>query len=216
MEKSYTAVQPLAQQARLLTGQSAEQTVWPCSGPRRSAGQKIQRKKKAGAPGDGAICRTVWEPLCLGRIALPATVCRTSYWMTDTRTLNYTPETAAAMAKRACRRQLIAGVPRRTAGVGERRNRTDAAGHAMHGAVYVLCGHCAARRGVPACAGHRRLTLGVQTKNGVRHFGGRRSVKKSWFGQVFFHISLQPVKSFGAEVMFDAAGVPGGRLGADA
>ena len=51
------------------------------------------------------------EPLRLGRIALPAAVCRTSYWMTDTRTLNYTPETAAAMAKRACRRQLMQEFP---------------------------------------------------------------------------------------------------------
>ena len=31
--------------------------------------------------------------------------------MTDTRTLNYTPETAAAMAKRACRLQLLQEFP---------------------------------------------------------------------------------------------------------
>ena len=110
MEKSYTAVQPLAQQARLLTGQSAEQTVWHVL-DRTFGGAENTEEKEAGAPEEGALCQTIWEPLRLGRIALPAAVCRTSYWMTDTRTLNYTPETAAAMAKRACRRQLMQEFP---------------------------------------------------------------------------------------------------------
>ena len=110
MEKSYTAVQPLAQQARLLTGQSAEQTVWHVL-DRTFGGAENTEEKEAGAPEEGALCQTIWEPLRLGRIALPAAVCRTSYWMTDTRTLNYTPETAAAMAKRACRLQLMQEFP---------------------------------------------------------------------------------------------------------
>ena len=195
MEKSYTAVQPLAQQARLLTGQSAEQTVWHVLG-RTFGGAENTEEKEAGAPEDGALCQTIWEPLHLGHIALPAAVCRTSYWMTDTRTLNYTPETAAAMAKRACRRQLLQEFPGAQLEQRERRNRTDASR-----VCNARCGIRSVRtlRSPARCTRlrrTRRLTLAVQTKNGARHLGGRRSVKKSWFGQVLFHISLQPVKKF--------------------
>ena len=105
---SYTAQQPCTWTGSVLTGRS-RQTEETCVLGRTFTHRSGDWDGQNTWP--GAETRTEWLPLTLGRLALPASVCRTTQWEQAERTLTVSPETAAAMARRSCRLQLLANFP---------------------------------------------------------------------------------------------------------
>ena len=102
VEKQYTADQPLTAEAALYTGRSAEETTLYLPGCTRTAAPAV--------PLEGER-QTAWEPLRLGRLALPGCLRRVTTWEKTTGTLTYSEPTAAALALRRCREQLLQEFP---------------------------------------------------------------------------------------------------------
>lgn len=102
VEKQYTADQPLTAEAALYTGRSAEEVTLYLPGCTRTAAPAV--------PLEGER-QTAWEPLRLGRLALPGCLRHVTTWEKTTGTLTYSEPTAAALALRRCREQLLQEFP---------------------------------------------------------------------------------------------------------
>lgn len=102
VRRQYTAAQPLTVETTVYTGRSAEETTLYLPGFARTT---TPETPLTGSP------QTEWEPLRLGRLALPAGICRTTTWEQTAQTVTYPAHTAAALALRACRAQLLRDFP---------------------------------------------------------------------------------------------------------
>ena len=102
VEKQYTVRQPLEAEVLLYTGRSAVRKTLYLPGFARTT-----------EPDDELVgeAQTEWLPLRIGRVALPACVCRTTTWERISRPLIYKEETAAAIALRTCRAALLREFP---------------------------------------------------------------------------------------------------------
>ena len=102
LKKQYTVRQPLEAEVLLYTGRSAVRKTLYLPGFARTT-----------EPDDELVgeAQTEWLPLRIGRVALPACVCRTTTWERISRPLIYKEETAAAIALRACRAALLREFP---------------------------------------------------------------------------------------------------------
>lgn len=103
IEKSYTAFQPLRQDAETLTGERTEQTELYVLG--RLLGTQDTAEEAAGE------AMAVWTPVRLGRLSLPACIRQETVWTRAPQTIEYSAEQARAMARRACREALLAEFP---------------------------------------------------------------------------------------------------------
>ncbi len=128
VEKCYLAEQPLQAGQTMLTGRrTARQTL-------RLLGRIYTWETPEG---QGRLQRE-WLPLRLGRLALPGCLVRETWWEEQTQTVSYTPETAQAMARRACRLQLLAEFP--DARIESLRyEETQREGVAYCAATYIFC-----------------------------------------------------------------------------
>lgn len=104
MEKSYTATQPYTETKPVLTGQSSIRESLTLFG-------LVFPSDDTFSPPADALPQTRWEPLCLGRLSLPGCLREETYWQQRTQTVHYTQEQAQALARRACRAQLLAEFP---------------------------------------------------------------------------------------------------------
>lgn len=100
VQKHYTARQSLTAEASVYTGRSSVQTTLYL--PWRSYTDEPED------PLTG-ITQTDWLPMQLGRLALPASLCRVTTWEQLPDTVQYSE--AAALALRACRAALLAEFP---------------------------------------------------------------------------------------------------------
>ena len=101
---AYTGQQAFTQQRPVLTGTCAERRTLTLLG------------RSWQLPGSGALPEDVpprvrWLPLRLGRLALPGCVQETTCWARETQEQIFTPETAAALARRSARLQLLQDYP---------------------------------------------------------------------------------------------------------
>lgn len=103
IEKSYTAIQPYAESKTVLTGQREVREQLTLVG--------FNFPSDSPAPPSEALLQTQWEPLHLGRLSLPGCLCKETYWQQTTQTIHYTQQQAQALARRACRAQLLAEFP---------------------------------------------------------------------------------------------------------
>lgn len=103
IEKSYTAIQPYAESKTVLTGQREVREQLTLVG--------FNFPSDPPAPPSEALLQTQWEPLRLGRLSLPGCLCEETYWQQTTQTIHYTQQQAQALARRACRAQLLAEFP---------------------------------------------------------------------------------------------------------
>lgn len=103
IEKSYTATQPYKETKMILTGQSIVRESFMLAG--------LVFASDAFSPPEDSLLQTRWEPLCLGRLSLPGCLREETYWQQRTQTIHYTQEQAQALARRACRAQLLAEFP---------------------------------------------------------------------------------------------------------
>ncbi len=101
---SFTAARPLQERQTVLTGRRT-QAVSLCL-----LGREWTLQMPAG---EYAAAQTAesWQPLCLGRVALPASIHRAEYWEQTPAVLTYSEAAAAALARRACRLQLAEQFP---------------------------------------------------------------------------------------------------------
>ena len=102
VQKQYTARQPRVIKIPVYTGRSSTQTTLYL--PWRSYTDEPD------APLTG-VTQTDWLPVQLGRLALPASLCRVTIWEQGTEMVQYSADTAAALALRACRAALLAEFP---------------------------------------------------------------------------------------------------------
>ena len=102
VQKHYTARQSLTAEAPVYTGRSRVQTTLYL--PWRSYTDEPED------PLTG-ITQTDWLPVQLGRLALPASLCRVTTWEQLPDTVQYSEAAAAALALRACRAALLAEFP---------------------------------------------------------------------------------------------------------
>lgn len=102
VQKQYTARQPRTAETPVYTGRSTVQTTLYL--PWRTF------IKEPDAPLTG-VTQTDWLPVQLGRLALPASLCRVTTWEQVTDTVQYSEATAAALALHACRAALLAEFP---------------------------------------------------------------------------------------------------------
>ena len=102
VQKHYTARQSLTAEAPVYTGRSSVQTTLYL--PWRSYTDEPED------PLTG-ITQTDWLPVQLGRLALPASLCRVTTWEQLPDTVQYSEAAAAALALRACRAALLAEFP---------------------------------------------------------------------------------------------------------
>ena len=108
-------------------------------------------------PGSGALPEDVpprvrWLPLRLGRLALPGCVQETTCWARETQEQTFTPETAAALARRSARLQLLQDYPDAVI-ESERDFASTTATAAVCRAVFVFCANIAEPRSAPAASG---------------------------------------------------------------
>ena len=108
-------------------------------------------------PGSGALPddippRVRWLPLRLGRLALPGCVQETTCWARETQEQIFTPETAAALARRSARLQLLQDYPDAVI-ESERDFASTTATAAVCRAVFVFCANIAEPRSAPAASG---------------------------------------------------------------
>lgn len=101
---AYTGQQSFAEQQTILTGRHAE------------ARDLCMLGLTLNLPGSAALdadapARVRWLPVALGRLALPASVREVCVWERAEQRLTHTPEAAAALARRAARRQLLQDYP---------------------------------------------------------------------------------------------------------
>ncbi|MDD4851024.1 MAG: sporulation protein YqfD [Gemmiger sp.] len=104
--KTYTATVPLNITAPRLTGARVTTDTLYLLG-------RVFAPDAAGAehPYPDAACQTEWLPLRLGRLALPLSLCRRTYWERAEETQAITRAAANQLAIRACRLQLLAEYP---------------------------------------------------------------------------------------------------------
>ena len=102
VQKHYTARQSLTAEAPVYTGRSRVQTTLYL--PWRSYTDEPED------PLTGTT-QTDWLPVQLGRLALPASLCRVTTWEQLPDTVQYSEAAAAALALRACRAALLAEFP---------------------------------------------------------------------------------------------------------
>lgn len=102
VQKHYTARQSLTAEAPIYTGRNSVQTTLYL--PWRSYTDEPED------PLTG-ITQTDWLPVQLGRLALPASLCRVTTWEQLPDTVQYSEAAAAALALRACRAALLAEFP---------------------------------------------------------------------------------------------------------
>lgn len=102
VQKQYTARRPLTAEITVYTGRSSVQTTlylpW-CTFIEEPDTQLT------------GVTWTDWMPVQLGRLALPASLCCVTTWEQGTDTVQYSADTAAALALRACRAALLAEFP---------------------------------------------------------------------------------------------------------
>ena len=108
-------------------------------------------------PGSGALPEDVpprvrWLPLRLGRLALPGCVQETTCWARETQEQTFTSETAAALARRSARLQLLQDYPDAVI-ESERDFASTTATAAVCRAVFVFCANIAEPRSAPAASG---------------------------------------------------------------
>ena len=94
----YSAEIPLKQTGFMLTGRRQEQTTLHLLGTTRQS-----EEPDIFAEG---ITQIEWLPLTAGRLALPGCRCRVTRWEQAEQTVFHSEETALALARRDCRRQL--------------------------------------------------------------------------------------------------------------
>lgn len=99
-----TAAQPLRQQATVLTGRHTGERTLCLLGRQWTLEQADETAPDAEET-------VTWQPLRLGRIALPASIRQAERWEQRRLTLVYSEETAAALARRACRLRLAEQFP---------------------------------------------------------------------------------------------------------
>lgn len=102
VQKQYTAVQALEYEALVYTGRSsaAETLYLPGYAHTRPAETPLAGEEQ-----------TEWLPLRLGRLALPACICRVTTWEQQTQPVRLTDTAAVALAVRACHAQLLRDFP---------------------------------------------------------------------------------------------------------
>ena len=102
VQKHYTAHQSLTAEAPVYTGRSSVQTTL-----------YLPWRSYTDEPEDPliGITQTDWLPVQLGRLALPASLCRVTTWEQLPDTVQYSEAAAAALALRACRAALLAEFP---------------------------------------------------------------------------------------------------------
>lgn len=103
VQRQYTASRPLTVRTCAYTGRSTEQTTLYLPG--------YTRTEETGTPLRSAETQTEWQPLRLGRLALPGCLCRVTSRERAVQTLIYPERTAAALALRDCRAQLLQEFP---------------------------------------------------------------------------------------------------------
>lgn len=103
VEKSYTSFQPFRQETEILTGACATQAeLYVLGRPLGNGGPALET----------ATERIVsWEPVRLGRLSLPACIRFESAWPRARRTIVHSAAQARALARRACRDDLLAEFP---------------------------------------------------------------------------------------------------------
>lgn len=102
VQKQYTAAQALEYEALVYTGRSsAAETLY-------LPGYAHTRPAETPLAGEEQI---EWLPLRLGRLALPACICRVTTWEQQTQPVRLTDTAAAALAVRACHAQLLRDFP---------------------------------------------------------------------------------------------------------
>ena len=142
---AYTGQQAFTQQRPVLTGACAERRTLTLLG------------RSWQLPGSGALPEDVpprvrWLPLRLGRLALPGCVQETTCWARETQEQIFTPETAAALARRSARLQLLQDYPDAVI-ESERDFASTTATAAVCRAVFVFCANIAEPRSAPAASG---------------------------------------------------------------
>lgn len=105
VQKQYAAARPLTLDATVYTGRRTEQTALYLPGYTH-----IFAHNSAGEAAAEPV-QVEWVPLSLGRLALPACLCRTTTWQRKPTALNYPEPVAAALAVRDCRMQLMREFP---------------------------------------------------------------------------------------------------------
>ena len=103
VQRQYTASRSLTVRTCAYTGRSTERTMLYLPG--------YTRTEETGAPLRSAETQTEWQPLRLGRLALPGCLCRVTSRERAVQTLTYPEGTAAALALRDCRAQLLQEFP---------------------------------------------------------------------------------------------------------
>ena len=103
VQRQYTASRPLTVRTCAYTGRSTERTTLYLPG--------YTRTEETGTPLRSAEMQTEWQPLRLGRLALPGCLCRVTSRERAVQTLIYPERTAAALALRDCRAQLLQEFP---------------------------------------------------------------------------------------------------------
>lgn len=104
VQKTYTFSQPLQQTRSVLAGPRTTTYTLHLLGrsiPLYQTETEITQAQTA----------TEWLPLRLGQVTLPACLYRTTAWELRQETLQYSEDTAAALARRACRLQLAEEFP---------------------------------------------------------------------------------------------------------
>ena len=89
VQRQYTASRPLTVRTSAYTGRSTERTTLYLPG--------YTRTEETGALLRSAETQTEWQPLRLGRLALPGCLCRVTSRERAVQTLTYPEGTAAAM-----------------------------------------------------------------------------------------------------------------------
>ena len=142
---AYTGQQAFTQQRPVLTGACAERRTLTLLG------------RSWQLPGSGALPEDVpprvrWLPLRLGRLALPGCVQETTCWARETQEQTFTPETAAALARRSARLQLLQDYPDAVI-ESEHDFASTTATAAVCRAVFVFCANIAEPRSATAASG---------------------------------------------------------------
>ncbi len=142
---AYTGQQAFTQQRPVLTGACAERRTLTLLG-------RSWQLPGSGALPDDIPPRVRWLPLRLGRLALPGCVQETTCWARETQEQTFTPETAAALARRSARLQLLQDYPDAVI-ESERDFASTTATAAVCRAVFVFCANIAEPRSAPAASG---------------------------------------------------------------
>lgn len=139
---AYTGQQAFTQQRPVLTG--------ACTVSRTLTllGRSWQLPGSATLPED-IPPRIRWLPLRLGRLALPGCVQETTCWAREMQEQTFTPEAAAALARRSARLQLLQDYPDAVI-ESERDFASTTATAAVCRAVFVFCANIAEPRSSPA------------------------------------------------------------------